>query len=256
MKFGRLPRTFDSRVPHYSSLSLSVAPQLPPPPSVDWSKGVDPNWGTHLNDQIGDCTIAAAFNAMQLWSSHARTHELVEPDAKALAAYEEYTGYDPADPATDRGAVEQDVLTRWFRDGVPIKEGPDGRSFLRAFVEVDPRNHDDVKRVIAACGCVYIGFDVPAFLTAGPMPMHWDWLGSGDASIVGGHAVIAPGYDAAQLQIVSWGSGAYRMTWAFWDKFVVEAYALAHPWFIDATGKTPLGLSLDQLKAAMAALAK
>lgn len=253
VKFGRLARTYNPAVPHYSALAMGVR-QPPPPPSADWTKGVDPNWSVMLNDQLGDCTCAAAYHAMQLWSAHGRTHELTEPDAKVLEMYREFCGYDPANPSTDRGGVEQDVLSRWYARGVPIAEGPNGRSKLRAFVEVDPRNHDDVKRVIADCGCIYIGFDVPSYLVAGSIPMNWGLNPGGDNSSAGGHAVIAPAYNSSVLAIVSWGSGNYRMSWSFWDRFVVECYALVHPWWIDAMGKTPLGLSLDALKAAMAGM--
>jgi hypothetical protein len=252
VKFGRLPRTYRPDIPHDSALAMGMA-LPPPPPSADWTKGVDPNWSVMLNDQLGDCTCAAAYHAMQLWSAHGRTHELTEPDAKVEEMYREFCGYDPADPSTDRGGVEQDVLAKWFNRGVPITEGPNGRSKLRAFIEVDPRNHGDVKRVIANCGCIYIGFLVPDYLMSGPIPMLWNYEGQ-SARIIGGHAVIATGYNYDHLAIVSWGSGNYRMSWDFWDRFVDEAYALAHPWFIDATGRTPLGMSLDQLKAAMSGM--
>lgn len=253
MKFGRLPRTYRPEIPHYSSLAMGAS-LSPPPISVDWSIGVNPDWGVHLNSELGDCTIAAAFNAMELWSAHGRASEITEPDAKVLQAYEEFCGFNPTDPTTDRGGVEQDVLARWLNRGMPIAEGPNGRSKLFAFVEVDPRNYDDVKRVVNDCGGIYIGTDIPHFLVDGPMPMLWDVNPGGDQNSAGGHAVWVTGYDATKLNFVSWGSGAYAMTWDFWDKFVEEAYAISGKWWVDATGKTPLGLPLADLEAAMVAM--
>jgi hypothetical protein len=127
-KFGRLPRTYRSDIPHYSSFAMGTTLE-PPPASVDWTTGVNPDWHTMLNDQLGDYTCAAAFHAMQLWSVHGRAIELTEPDAKVQQMYTEFCGYDPAAKApdgtnpTDQGGVEQDVLARWFSEGVPIAEG-------------------------------------------------------------------------------------------------------------------------------------
>jgi hypothetical protein len=254
MKFGRLPRTFDSRVPHYSALRMRLGTLPPSPASVDWTVGVNPDFGTMLNDQLGDCTIAAAFHAMQIWSAHGRSLELTEPDPKVLTTYEQFCGYNPSDPNTDQGGIEQTVLADWLSQGVPIAEGPNGRSKLIAFVEVDPRNHDDVKRVINECGGAYIGTNVPNYLVDGPMPMLWNVNPSGDQGSAGGHAVWVAKYNLDQLGFISWGSGAYAMTWEFWDAQVDECYALCHPWWVDATGKTPLGMTVADLEAAMSAM--
>src|SRR5579863_1775685 len=98
LKFGRLPRTFDSRVPHMSALVMRAA--LPPPPlAVDWTANRPVTWGMMLNDQLGDCTCAAAYHAMQLWSSYGRLQMLTEPDARVEQMYEEFCGYDPTNPA-------------------------------------------------------------------------------------------------------------------------------------------------------------
>jgi hypothetical protein len=253
-KFGRLPRTFNPAIPHYSSLRMGIVDLPPPPASVDWSIGVNPDWHEFLNDQLSDCTCAAAYHAMQLWSVHGRGKEITEPDAKAEQMYEEFCGYSPSDPSTDQGGIEQDVLTQWLNEGVPIAEGPNGRSKLIAFVEIDPRNHDDVKRVINECGGIYIGTNVPAYLVSGPIPMLWDVFKTGDNSSAGGHAIWGIKYDTNQIGFVSWGSGAYAMTWAFWDAEVDECYALVHPWWIESTGKTPLNMSVAQLDAAMQAI--
>lgn len=248
MKLGRLPRAFRPEIPHYSALAMGKT-LAPPPVSVDWTTGVNPDWGMMLNDQRGCCTIAGAGHAMQLWSAHGRAQEITVSNDNVLEAYEEFCGFDPNNPdATDNGGIEQNVLAMWLHRGMPIAQG---RSRIKALVEVDPRNHDDVKRVVNDCGLTYIGFTVPAFLMGGSIPMDWDVHPSGDNSPIGGHCVINPKFDPDSLGVVSWGSGAYRMSWRFWDQFVDECYGLAHPWWIEATGKTPLGMTLDELEAAM-----
>jgi hypothetical protein len=261
--FGRLPRTFDPQIPHYSALRMRLGILPPPPISRDWTLGVNPNWGTMKNDTLGICAEAAGYHAMQNWSVLGRSVELTEPDAKVEQAYTEITGYDPGATQpdgtnpTDQGTNLQDMLTKWYNTGLPISEGPNGRSKLRAFVEVDPRNHDDVRRVIDEGGGILTGTNIPAYLVTGrPMPMLWDILKSGNKSSVGGHAIWTPKYDANQLGFVSWGSGAYAMTWDFWEEEVDECYGLIHPWWIASTGKTILGMSEADLDAAMAAMKK
>lgn len=259
-KLGRLPRTFDPAMPHFSALVQLAGPLPPPPQKVDWTTKSNPSYGMMFNDRIGDCTCAGAYHAMQVWSSQGRKTELTEPDKMVLRMYEEFCGYKPTNPndpqsnSTDQGGVEQDIIHRWLTVGVPIAEGSrgsnPGRSKLLFAGEVDRRLHDDVKHAINDCGCVYIGFEVPQWLMEGEVPTLWD---SGkDTTIVGGHCIVLPGYDDEGLFLISWGR-KYKMSWRFFDTYVDEVYALAHPWWVDATGKTPLGLSKHDLEQQMAA---
>jgi hypothetical protein len=70
---------------------------------------------------------------------------------------------------------------------------------------------------------------------------------------VGGHAVVLAGYSAQGARVISWGS-YYTMTWDFFAKYVDEVYAIADQDWFDATGKTPGGLTLQQLQEQMQAL--
>lgn len=250
-KLGCRPRRRDPRVPHYSAITAGVL--LPEPPAaVHNGAGMPSNLGVMLNDRLGDCTCAGFYHALQLWSFVARKALVTEPDVDVEDLYEQACGYVPGNPSTDQGGVEQDVLGFLLNTGAPM--GPDGaqRHKITAFVEVDPAKPIDIRRTIADCGLVYIGFAVPAYMpeTAGAT---WDVDPSGDQTIVGGHCVILVGYDAEGLDVISWGN-TYRMTWAFFAKFVDEAYAIADPWWIEATGKTPAGLTLATLEAQMAAI--
>lgn len=253
LMLGRQARTFDPRVPHLSSLAMKCG-LAPPPAAVDWTINMPQDWGMMLNDRLGCCTCAAAYHAMQLWSKLGRPTELTEPDSKVLQCYEELCGYNPDDPSTDQGAVEQSVLSQWLKRGVPIVEGPNGRSHIKAFIEVDPRHHNDVKRMIADCGLVYVGMNIPQYIADNMSAADWRIIPGGDGTSVGGHAVICPKYDEHTIHFVSWGLVTYNMTWDYWDAYVDECYALAHPWFITATGKTPGGLTYEELDAAMSAI--
>lgn len=245
MKFGRLPRKHDERVPKFSTMIADK--QLPPPPlAVDWSVGMPKDFGMMLNDRLGDCTCAAVYHAVQVWSYNSTKAEITEPDADVLMLYERACGYDPSNPSTDQGGVEQDVLTYLINHGYPFNNGTEQ---LSAFVEIDVTKLDDIKRTIFDCGVCYIGFNVPDTLNSDGNA----WHTTTSDNIVGGHAVVIVGYDQDGLICISWGQ-RYRMTWGFFAKYCDEAYALIDPEWVTAVGTTPGGLSLVELETAVTAL--
>jgi len=229
--------------------SLLAGKALPPPPvSVDYTVGMPSDLGALLNDRLGDCTCAAWGHAVQVWSFNAQGAMQTLPDQDIERLYQTVGGYVPGNPATDNGAVEQDVLSYLARTGL------DGNR-LAAFVEVDPRNTDDVKRAICWSGVAYIGILVPSFLMSSMTSpgSTWDLDLGGDQRIEGGHAVILAGYDADAVYVISWGN-RYRMTWRFFAQFCEEVYALADETWIRTTGLSPAGLSLVDLESQMQAI--
>jgi len=93
------------------------------------------DWGMMLNDRLGCCTIAAIGHAVQTWTANALGRELTVPDSSILEYYEKWDGYDPADPATDQGGVEIDVLNDWRQQGF-------GGVSLDAYVAIDLGTRD------------------------------------------------------------------------------------------------------------------
>ncbi len=256
---GRLHRTYDPRVPHMSAL---VAGQtLPPPPtSVDYTAEMaqyykPPRYlGMMMNDTLGDCTCAAFYHALQVWTANSGGPMDTEPDMDVEQLYIRACGYNPRVGGEGPGGNEQHVLRYLLKSGAPT--GPKGHSRhkIAAYVEVDPRNVDDVKRAIHNCGVAYIGFNVPQFLMPpnGPPPQKWD-VQPTNTTIIGGHAVVLPGYDATGVKVISWGQ-YYTMSWAFFAQYVDEVYAIADTAWIDAKGTTPGGLTLAELETQMHAL--
>jgi hypothetical protein len=252
-RLGRLPRTRDPRVPHMSALLAGVT--LPPVPSTeDYTSKLPANLGMMLNDTLGDCTCAAFYHALQVWSANAQGKIDTEPDVDVEQLYIQACGYNPNQPGEGPGGNEQHVLKFLLNKGAPTSSDAQARHKIAAFIEVDPRNLDDVKRTIADCGVAYIGFQVPQYIVPpGAAPLQtWD-LQNGNDQIVGGHAVVLAGYDANGARVISWGS-YYTMTWAFFGKYVDEVYAIADASWVASTGKTPAGLSLADLEAQMQAL--
>lgn len=254
-RLGRKPREHDPRFPHMSALMAGRRNLVMPPP-IDWSDKMPPDLGMMLNDLLGDCTVAAIGHLIQVWSFNVCGVMQTEPDAIVEKWYEIIDGYVPGDPSTDEGGIMQHVMRYWLRKGVPTQS--EGLNKALAVVEVDPQADIDIANAINDCGAVNIGFNVPAYLmpdNGDPPPILWDIDPNADNTIIGGHDVIAPGFNGSMtLNIISWGCRAYRMTRAFRDRFVTEAYAIANPEWINAKGTTPGGLTLLQLEQQMKAL--
>jgi hypothetical protein len=211
--------------------------------------------GMMLNDKLLNCTCAAFYHALQVWSFNAAGRSsgqmLTASDANVTELYKLACGYDSRKPGEGPGGKAQPVLKYLLKHGAPI--GP-RRNKILAYIEIDPRQVDDVKRAINDCGLVYVGFNVPKYL--GPQNRHlpeiWD-VDPANRRFIGGHAVVLPGYDEQTLDVISWGR-FYKMTWKFFGKYVEEVYAVADQAWIAATGKTPGGLTLKELDRQMEAL--
>jgi hypothetical protein len=253
-KLGRLARSHDRRIPMLHTLIGDNGPE-PVVPAVDYTKGLPANLGVMKNDSLGDCTCAAYYHAIQVWSFNAEKNIDTEPDADVVDLYEQACGYQPAQGGEGPGGNEQHVLTYILRKGAPYGLNGQQRHNIVAFVEVDVKNIDNIKRSIHDCGVAYIGFNVPQYIMPpGEEPLKvWDVNPKADNTIVGGHAVVLAGYDANGARVISWGE-YYTMTWAFFEKFVDEAYAIADPEWISAKKTTPAGLTIRQLQQAMQAL--
>jgi len=253
MKFGRKPRIHNPAVPNWSTLVANKT-LAAPPIALDYMKNLPATGlGMFDNDELGDCTCAAVYHALQIWTSFANPPTDTEAAVDAVLLYELACGYIPGDPNTDQGGIVQNVLGYWLQPGIPT--GPVGgqKQLLSAFVEIDQRDIANVKVAIQQGGLVYIGFLVPGcFNVNAPI---WDVNPHGDNNIIAGHAVVIGGYnDTTKLfDLISWGQ-KYHMSYAFFEKFVDEAYLLANKDWIEKTGLTPAGLSLTDLETLMQGL--
>lgn len=242
MKLGKLAPVVDYRVPHLSRRMMAVKPK----PAVDWTKAVD-SWGALANDQIGDCTAAAAYHLIQAW--RANNFSKWQPtDADAIALYSATSGY----PQTDEGAVESEVLKYWSTTGVP----GDGITDTIAFCRLFEKNLDELRLSIEYFGGVYLGVALP--LSAQGQAV-WDVAPPGTpadqtaAGSWGGHAICAVAYDETSFTVVTWGA-LMKVTPAFMAAYLDEAYAVVSKEWLDVAGITPPGLSWPQLQADMASL--
>jgi hypothetical protein len=111
-------------------LASYVTPALPAPPvSVDVSLKVKA-WGVRDNDQIGDCTCAAAGHLIMEWTANSG-NKMVAP--------------------TDQ---EIDVLNYWRQTGI-------ARHKIGAYVALEPANHTHVMDSVYIFEGCYIGVQLP-----------------------------------------------------------------------------------------------
>lgn len=255
MKLGKLPRVYNPNVPHMSALVGLRTEKIQYPESIDYAKDMKEDLGMMLNDQIGCCTCASYYHAMQVWSFHTNKTDgmITQPDNNVLQLYKESCGYDPDRPLTDQGGIMQNVLTYLLNTGAITGWNSETHHPIRSFVEVDTRNLEDVKHAIYDCGALYIGFSVPSYLLAGEPKKLWEY--KKNCVITGGHAITLTGYDKKTFSLISWGK-KYKMTHEFFSRFVDEAYAICDiDWFTE-TGKSILGLSIKELELQMKELRK
>lgn len=255
VKLGKSASRIDSRTLQLAKYLRSNA--LPSPSaSINWTKKLS-NLGMLLNDQLGDCTCAAAGHMEQTWTANSGT-QFIPPDSSILTAYEAVGGYVPGQPNTDNGAVEIDVLNYWRQTGIA------GRKIL-AYVSVNVQNEVEVQQAINLFGGVYIGLAMPAawqqtqnWTTASGLVARFkklfgdDW----DPGSWGGHAVPLVGYDTLNGQtkytLITWGSDAYTITAPAMLEYCDECYAVISQDWLNAQGVTPTGLDLAQLQADLA----
>ena len=219
------------------SLPLSnymKASEIAYPPACAYERGV--SWGMLGNDSVGDCTCADVLHHRMLQASVAHALDpLTFSTADALSVYTAVTGYNPADPSTDQGAVMLDVQNYMKKF----------TNSIQGFVTLDAGNLSQIQAALYLFGGVDLGFNVPAYIMQVPAGGSWSANG-GDETIEGGHAVLACGYGRSGFRVVSWGT-TYTANWAFWSQYVDEAYAWVSTDWIKANNISPSGVDLNGL---------
>lgn len=257
------PSPHDPAIPHWSALKAMRGVAQPPiPEALSWRKGMPAFLGAMGNapDEdnpeipvVGDCTNAGAGHLQQVWTFNAGGRMVTRPAMAVIQGYEESCGYVLGDPATDNGGLLTTVLKYWMTTGMPNADGT--REKILGFYRVDPREPEDVRRVIAECGGFYGGALIPASWSEVEQGQPWQADGPG----VDGHCITGFGYDPETILCHSWGFDIPTADGVF-TRYFDELYAVVSAEWIEKTGKTPFGMtlaalnaSLDQLQRAVAA---
>jgi hypothetical protein len=253
LKLGKLIARHDPRT---LLMAAYATPALPAPPAAaNVAKKVKGPWGMMDNDQIGDCTCAAAGHLIMEWTANAQSTMDTPSDQQIVAAYSAITGYNPTTGANDNGAQELDVLNYWRQQGIAGHK-------IEAYMALEPANHTHVMDAVWIFGGCYIGLALPKSAQAQTSNKQvWSVPpsgtgGDGAPGSWGGHAVPVIAYDSRSLTVVTWGA-LQAMTWGFWAAYCDEAYAILSPDYLEQNGgktATPNGFNLTQLQADLADL--
>jgi hypothetical protein len=250
LKLGKSAARHDPRTLMLAAYTTTALP--PPPATCDLTKKVGSSWGMMENDQIGDCTCAAAGHLIMEWTANAGKKMVTPSNKQIVAAYSAITGYNPTTGANDNGAVEIDVLNYWRQTGIAGHK-------IGAYVALEPSNHTNVMDAVCIFEGCYIGMQLPISAQA-QVQNHQPWSvspgglnGDGKPGSWGGHAVPVVAYDARGVTVVTWGA-LQVMTWSFWAAYCDEAYAILSNDYLTGKKKTPGGFSMAQLEADLADL--
>ncbi len=241
VKLGKKAARHDPRTLSYSSYRTGLTT---PPQQARWGENL--SYDALGNDQYGDCVEAGYAHQVQIWGDTAG-HPFVPDTQEALAAYTALTGFNPADPSTDKGTEILTALKYWQSTGL-------GGQKITAYAALNPMNRTEVSEAVAWYGGAYVGVQLPVSAQS-QVGSEWT-VATGQNAVAGswgGHCIPICGYDQNTVWCVTWGK-LQPMTWEFFTTYCDEAYVMLATEWIAASGAAPSNLAWGQLMADLANL--
>ena len=174
-------------------------------------------WCLGENDTFGTCAFAAIGNLHCVVTTANGVPEVMS-DGEIEAMDHSVTGFDPTDPATDKGAQLKAVLDYWMNNGWT------GDPTMKPLWYGDiPKR--DIPAMIKEYGGVY------AWCL---LPMRDDEPDLSDGALqantpgTAAHAVLIVGAADGVFWIATWGE-VREISVAWWDRYGREQYAVLHP---------------------------
>jgi hypothetical protein len=250
VKFGRKPAKRLLSMPALGDF-LDKATTWPAVPAQGWENAVlTSSWGMLGNDNYGDCAEAGILHLIQGQSSNTG-NPLSATTAQALALYSAVTGFNQNDPSTDNGTVLTDLLTFIKKNGVEMTDST-GKTVTVEVIgsaSLDISSPAQMRYAAYTFGGNYLGINCPAQCEQDLT----NWNFAAGLPIAGGHCIPQEGEGSQGGKIVSWGQ-VIPVSNAFIAGYLEEAYIVITKSWLNAQGKSPSGLDLNGLTAAMAAL--
>ena len=216
-KLGKAPAKRDTRNFRFAAL-LRAAPALPASYDFDTKHAGIPT-PMFANDTLGCCVISGRAHQTLRFEKIEQGSVLMIADKDVTKEYLKETG------GVDSGLVVLDSLGLWRHNG--WKAGK-RKYLIQAYAEVNRNDHAQVRQAIYSDVGVGIGVNLPKSaqteeqtgqpwaITTGPGSSAGSW---------GGHYVYLCGYTPAGPVCITWGH-KQQMTWAWFDKYCDEAYAI------------------------------
>jgi hypothetical protein len=236
-----------------------------PPPSADYSAAAMPELDDiYLNDQLGDCVIAAGYHMVAVATGNANGSPFDATSTQLVGDYSAIGGYDPNAPPdpngnnpTDQGCDEVTAMNYWCEKGFADK------AVAAGWVEVDATNQQELEQAIYLFEHVFLTLELPDAYYGpngqnAPTQSGFTWDAAGPSNPNDGHAIVGVGYNGSGVKIDTW-SMLGTMTWAAAGKYCVlpggGAYVMLTPDIItQATQKAPNGLDWGALVADLNAM--
>jgi hypothetical protein len=221
VKLGRPEASPESPKDLHLRRFLLPPAELPKPPEIiDNTVYVKQSWGMYANDQHGDCVFASSGHR-RVTQAAMNGQQITIPDGEVLRAYSAVTGFNPADPSTDNGAVMVEAAAWERRNDL----GGD-RVFAFARVRIDPNDREMLDLCTYYFGGVWFGINLPrsAQRQTGQV---WDVVDGpdGQPGTWGGHAVWSPKASPETRDVVTWAK-MQRMSHAFVSTMADEAWCI------------------------------
>lgn len=170
------------------------------------------------NDKYGCCVISGRGHQTLRFEGAEQKRILNITDEDITTEYFEESG------GQDNGLNMLTSLREWRKRGW---NAAGGQYKIKAFAEVNPRDHREVKTTIFSDIGIVLGVALPdnwQEATKTDPWTAWDYTDE-KPSPYNGHCVFVPAYNKKGPICVTWG-GRLQMSWDFFDKYTDEAYAV------------------------------
>jgi hypothetical protein len=241
--------------PHRPDLKLSdyIHRELADPPAAISRPHPGFSWETLGNDEVADGVVAMMLHAIEDFHLNAGADPPAFTTSDAIRLYGAIAGYDPHEPASDRGIDANVAMRYWERPGLPTGTG--AIHSIIATVAVDPASLTECRIAIDEFVALQIAVALP-LATRGRS--EWDVAGEGRTGdnapgSWGGHGVLYREYDPETFTCVTWGA-ELPITVAFHRRYAWEAHVVVTEDMVHKRGIGPSGVDWDELIADIKAL--
>jgi hypothetical protein len=225
------------------------------PPAAVHRSHIGFSWGMLANDQLGDCGEAMVLHAIEAFHLDAGTPVPAFTDQDAIALYSQAAGYDPADPSTDQGTDNAQLVQSWQSPGVTCAADSSTHTIAGSLF-VDPANVVEAQIAIWEFVVLFRAIALPAAVEGA----NGQWTLPADLSApdaqpgsYGGHDVPYLSYDGARYRTITWGQ-EWLVDVDFDQYYAEQGFVVVTREMLNRSGISPSGVNWSRLNADLAAL--